>query len=57
LPQPGDSEGTFAVKSSCLDTQKIEAIPLNALPNETTSELVGFSSHYPFNAERQAGKL
>jgi len=31
---------------------KIEAIPLNALPKDTTSELAGLSSHYHFNAER-----
>jgi len=35
---------------------KVEAIPLSALPKYTTSELAGLSSHYPFNAERQAGK-
>jgi len=32
---------------------KVEAIPLNALPEDTTSELSGLSSRYPFNAERQ----
>jgi len=26
---------------------KVEAIPLSALPKDTTSELVGLSSHYP----------
>jgi len=35
---------------------KVEAIPLCALPKDT-SELAGLSSHYPFNAEHQAGKL
>jgi len=37
---------------------KIEAITLSALPKDTTSVYFpGCSSHYPFNAERQAGKL
>jgi len=36
---------------------KVEAIPLSALPKDTTSELAGLSPHYPFNAERQTGKL
>jgi len=36
---------------------KVEAIPLSALPKDTTNKLVGLSSHYPFNAERQARKL
>jgi len=34
--------------------------PINsfsALYKNTTSELAGLFSHYPFNAERQAGKL
>jgi len=30
---------------------------LSALPKDTTSELAGLFSHYPLNAERQAGKL
>jgi len=30
---------------------------LSALPKDTTNELAGLSSHYPFNAKRQAGKL
>jgi len=37
LPRPGDSEATFAVFE--------EAIPLSALPKNTTSELAGLSSH------------
>jgi len=36
---------------------KVEEISLSDLPKDTTSELAGLSSHYPFNAERQAGKL
>ena len=32
-------------------------IPLSEFPNGTTSKLAGLSSHCPFNAERQAGKL
>jgi len=36
---------------------KVEAIPLTALPKDTTSELVGLYSHYIFYAERQTGKL
>jgi len=36
---------------------KVEAIPLSALLKDTTSELADLSSHYPFNAERQAEKL
>jgi len=27
---------------------KVEAIPLSDLPKDTTSELAGLSSHYPF---------
>jgi len=36
---------------------KVEVIPLSALPKDITSELAGLSPHYPFYAERQAGKL
>jgi len=36
---------------------KAEAIPLIILPKNTTSELNGIVLHYPFNAERPAGKL
>jgi len=36
---------------------QVEEIPLSALPKDTTNELAGLSSHYPFNAERQAWKL
>jgi len=36
---------------------KVEAISLSALPKDTASELAGLASPYPFNAERQAGKL
>jgi len=50
LPQPGDSEATFAVfESSCyillpVNHSKVEAIPLNALPKDTTSKLASLSS-------------
>jgi len=36
---------------------KVEAISLSALHKVTASEFAGLSSHYPSNAERQAGKL
>jgi len=36
---------------------KVEAILLSAWSKDTTNVLAGLSSHYPFNAERQAGKL
>jgi len=61
--KPGDSKVAFAVfKSSChlyywSNHSKAEAIPLSALLKDTTNELVGLSSHYFFNAERQAVKL
>jgi len=63
LPQPGDSQVTFSVCHLLLTYQfnhsnvEVEAILLSALPKDTTSELVGLFSHYPFNAECQAGKL
>jgi len=34
---------------------KLEAIPLSTLSKDTTIELGGLSSRYPFNAEHQAG--
>jgi len=51
--RPGDSEMTFAVfrvKLPPVTTSlysKVEAIPLSALPKDTTSELA-LSSHHPF---------
>ena len=42
--------------SSCLSHQ-VRGIPLSEFPNSTTSTLAACSSHCPFNAERQAGKL
>jgi len=53
VPRPGDSEVTFLVfESSChlllpdsLTTQKVEAIPISALPKDTTSELAGLFLH------------
>jgi len=42
VPRPGNSEVTFSVfESSC----QVEAIPLNALPKDTISELSGLSPH------------
>jgi len=36
---------------------KVEAIPLSALlTKDTISKLTSLFSHYPFDAERQAGK-
>jgi len=55
---------TFSVlEPSChlyyqFNHSKVEAIPLNALPKDTTSELAGFFSTLTLlNAERQARKL
>jgi len=45
VPRPGDSEVTFSVFDSCChcyyqsNHSLVEAIPLNALPKNTTSEL------------------
>jgi len=36
---------------------KVEAISLSVLLKDTANELDGLSSHYSFNAERQARKL
>jgi len=62
VPRPGDSEGSFLVRVELPPvttslTTKGRAIPLSALPQDTTSELAGLSSHYPLFAEREAGKL
>jgi len=68
LPQPGDSEVIFSTSSQATicyyqsNYSKVEAIPLSALPKDTTSELAGMPAylhtlHYPFNPERQARKL
>jgi len=45
--------------TTSLTTQTVKgsAILVRALSNDTTSELASLSSHYPFNAECQAGKL
>jgi len=52
---------TFPPNPPCYATvfnhSKVEAIPLSALPKDTTSELAGISLHYSFFAEHQAGKL
>jgi len=51
VPRPGDSEVTFSVfesSSTCYyqyNHSKVEAITLNALPKDTTSELTGLSPH------------
>jgi len=63
-PRPGDSESTFSIfESSChllrpLELLKsFEAVPLSALPKDTTSELVDIFTRFFFYAEHQAGKL
>jgi len=60
LPRSGGSEVTLASLSQAATYQsnhsKIKAVPLSALP-KNTSKLTGLSSHYPFNAERQAVPL
>jgi len=54
VPRPGDSEGLFRSSSQAAicyyqsNHSKVEAISLSALPKNTTSELAGLSSHYPF---------
>jgi len=52
VPLPGDSEVTSSSQAATFYYQfnhlKVEEIPLSALPKDTTSELVGLSSHYPF---------
>jgi len=51
VPREGDSEGTFSVfETSChlslpVKPSKVEAIPLSALPKDTTSELADLSPH------------
>jgi len=51
VPRPGDSEGTFRSSSQAAtfyyqsNHSKVEAIPLSALPKETTSEFAGLSPH------------
>jgi len=60
VPRPGDTEETFWVfESSCHQSNRsnVEAISLSVLSKDATSEFAGLSSHYPFNTERQAGKL
>jgi len=53
VPRPGDSKGAFLVFESnyhlllLVFPLMVEAIPLSALPKDTTSELTGLSSHYP----------
>jgi len=54
VPRPGDTEvSSCQVKlppvPTCLsNNSKVYAIPLNALPKDTTSELADLSSLYPF---------
>jgi len=54
VPRPRNSEGTFQSSSEAAtyyyqsNHTKEEAIPLSALPKDTTSELAGLSSHHPF---------
>jgi len=59
VPRPGDSEVTFFVfGSSC--HLLLPVLPLKGRGNPVivlskgTREFSGLSSHYPFNAERQA---
>jgi len=50
-PQPGNSEVTYSVFDSAAtcyyksNRSKVEAIPLSALPKDTTSELAGLPPH------------
>jgi len=56
VPRPRGGEVTLSVfesNATCYYRylsyhSKVEAIPLSALPKDTTRELVGLSSHYPF---------
>jgi len=57
VPRVGDSERTFfglrvklpsVTTSLKVEGRKVEAIQLSAFPKDTTSELAGLSSHYPF---------
>jgi len=54
VPRLGDSEGAFRSSNQAAtcyyqsNHSKVEAIPLSALPKDTTSELAGLFSHYPF---------
>jgi len=47
VPHPGVSEGIFAVYYQS-NHSKVEAVPLSALPKDTTSELASLSSRYSF---------
>jgi len=54
-PRPGDREVTFLLSSSQAATyyyqfnhSKVKANPLSIFSKDTTSELAGLSSHYPF---------
>jgi len=54
------AKGTFSNQAACYyqsNHSKVEAIPLTALPKNTTSKLSDFSPHYPVNAKCQAGKM
>jgi len=54
VSRPGDSEVTFSIfESSChlyyqTNHSKVEAIPLSALPKDTTSELSAYLHTNPF---------
>jgi len=54
VSRPRDSEGPLPSSSQAAtcyfqsNHSKVEAIPLSALPTDTTSEVAGLSSHYPF---------
>jgi len=51
--QPGNSKETISVfELNCLcyyqsNHSKVEAIPLSALPKDTTGEIAVLSAHYP----------
>jgi len=38
----------LSLVTTSLSSKQVEAIPLSALPKDTTSELAGLPSHYPF---------
>jgi len=48
VPRPGDSEGTFSSSQLSPIITILTTRTLSALPKDTTSELAGLYSHYPF---------
>jgi len=51
------SSSQAAIRYYQSNHSKVQAIPLSALPKDTTSELAGLFLLYHFYAERQARKL